>query len=317
MSDSNLKVVDAEMPQTTPSGQSANPLLHSTLDGLSNLSQRLNPITQKLSNSILQARQYAQERLGTAESLTELPLEYKQLEKRIDTLDHVYSQFLKVTKVFNNSSYDYPMQIQDSILNITRDLQQQLTSSPEKQISQEQPEQQQAPRTLYHTISKVAIHSADQMAQDIPLSNALRQYGVVTEQLADSRVSMDEHIKKNFHQPIEQIQRDIQRAKQARRQVNNLRLSLDAAKTSLQHAKPDRVDILRLKLEHIEDEFIGAVEQSTTVMKSLADNPYLLHALKSMTQAQLQHYKEAYVLLSDLAPEFDELVITQESLIHQ
>jgi hypothetical protein len=36
-----------------------------------------------------------------------------------------------------------------------------------------------------------------------------------------------------------------------------------------------------------------------------------------MTQAQLQHYKEAYVLLSDLAPELNELVITQESLIHQ
>jgi hypothetical protein len=190
-------------------------------------------------------------------------------KQRVDTIDHVHSQFLKVTKVFNNSSYDYPMQIQDSILNITRDLQN-LTSS-EKHISQEQIEQQQ-PRTLHHTISKVAIHSADQLAQDIPLSNALRQYGVVTEQLADSRVSMDESIKKNFNQPIELIQRDIQRAKQARRHVTTLRLSLDAAKTSLQHAKPDRVDMLRLKLEQIEDEFIGAVEQATTLMKSLVDN---------------------------------------------
>jgi hypothetical protein len=61
MSDSELKVVDAEMPQTTASGQSANPLLHSTLDGLNNWTQRLNPITQKLSNSILQARQVTQQ----------------------------------------------------------------------------------------------------------------------------------------------------------------------------------------------------------------------------------------------------------------
>jgi hypothetical protein len=60
MSDSELKVVDAEMPQTIASGQSANPL-HSTLDGLNNWTQRLNPITQKLSNSILQARQVTQQ----------------------------------------------------------------------------------------------------------------------------------------------------------------------------------------------------------------------------------------------------------------
>lgn len=107
-----IKVVDAEpQPTAVPTqnaSMNANALLNNTLDGFATLSSRFNPFAQKLNKGLGQVRQviyiyiyiwiykrkegnflnihfekYAQEKLGTAENVTELPQEYKDLEKVI------------------------------------------------------------------------------------------------------------------------------------------------------------------------------------------------------------------------------------------
>jgi Bin/amphiphysin/Rvs domain for vesicular trafficking len=43
----------------------------------------------------------------------------------------------------------------------------------------------------------------------------------------------------------------------ARRQVQNARLTLDAAKATAKAARPERADAARVEVEHAEDAFVG------------------------------------------------------------
>ncbi|KAI7859570.1 Bin/amphiphysin/Rvs domain for vesicular trafficking-domain-containing protein [Circinella umbellata] len=328
----NIKVVDAE-PQPIPSdagsaNQPLNPnvLLNNTLDGFATLSSKFNPFAQKLGKGIGQVRQYAQERLGTAEDITELPEEYKELEKRVDALRSVYVNLLKVSRTYNNPSYDYPVQLQESLAGISNTFTtqfQNLALSPAERAQAEQQQQQQQqqstekqhPKTLSHALSRVAGTGSQTVGVEDALGTALFKVATVSEKVGDARVNMDQAITTKFNQPMQTtLNTSIEQALKARRNVQSVRLSLDSCKARYRAARPERQDAARLEVEQAEDQFVGAVEEATRLMKSALENPEPFRNLADLIAAQAAYFKEAHELLADLAPELDEIQVTQESL---
>ncbi|KAI9246090.1 Bin/amphiphysin/Rvs domain for vesicular trafficking-domain-containing protein [Phascolomyces articulosus] len=326
----NLKVVDAE-PQPIPgdagsSNQALNPnvLLNNTLDGFATLSSKFNPFAQKLGKGIGQVRQYAQERLGTAEGITELPEEYKELEKRVDALRSVYVNLLKVSRTYNNPSYDYPVQLQESLAGIgntfTTQFQNLALSPAERALAEQQQQQQQSPekqhpKTLSHALSRVAATGSQTVGVEDALGTALFKVASISEKVGDARVNMDQAITTKFNQPMQTtLNTAIEQALKARRNVQSVRLSLDACKARYRAARPDRQDAAQLEVEQAEDQFIAAVEEATSLMKSALENPEPFRNLADLIAAQAAYFKEAHELLAELAPELDEIQVTQESL---
>ncbi|ORE11450.1 hypothetical protein BCV72DRAFT_246960 [Rhizopus microsporus var. microsporus] len=312
MSQSNdgLKVVDAEPvqqpTQSTSSSLNPNAILNNTLDGFAQLSSRFNPFAQKLNKGIGQVRQYAQEKLGTAENITELPQEYKDLER--------------ITRTFNNPSYDYPVQVQQSLINlsttVTREIQQlTLTSAADRAAAAQPPTTVEEPKTLMHGLARVAAQGAQEVGVEEPLGTTLFKYATITQKVADARVKMDQTIGEKFNKPVQTtLNTAIEQANKARRNVQSIRLSLDACKAKYRSARPEKSEAARLEVEQAEDQFVAAVEESTNLMKAALDNPEFYRNLADLVAAQLQYFKEAQDLLSDLAPELDEIQVTQESL---
>ncbi|KAI8647487.1 hypothetical protein BD408DRAFT_408637 [Parasitella parasitica] len=318
-----IRVVDAEpQPTATPTQNSslnANALLNNTLDGFANLSSRFNPFAQKLNKSLGQVRQYAQEKLGTAENVTELPQEYKDLEKRIDALRSVQNNMLKVSRTYSNSSYDYPVQIQESLLGmtntVTREIQHLTLSSAADRAAENAPATAEEPKTLLHGLARVASQGSQAIGVEEPLGTALFKYATITEKVADARVKMDHAIVEKFNKPVQTtLNSSIEQALKARRNVQSIRLSLDACKARYRSARPERSEAARLEVEQVEDQFVAAVEEATNLMKAALENPEPFRNLADLVQAQLQYFKEAHELLSDLAPELDEMQVNQESL---
>ncbi|KAG1048481.1 hypothetical protein G6F43_009129 [Rhizopus delemar] len=317
-----IKVIDAEPVQhatnTNSSALNPNALLNNTLDGFAQLGSRINPFAQRLNKGLGQVRQYAQEKLGTAENVTELPQEYKDLEKRLDTLRDVQSNMLKVTRTFNNPSYDYPVQVQQNLMNITNTVTreiQQLTLVPAADRAAQPPTTPEEPKTLLHGLSRVAAQGSQEIGVEDPLGTALFKYATITHKVADARVRMDQAVVERFNKPVQTtLNASIEQANKARRRVQSIRLSLDACKARYRSARPEKSEAARLEVEQAEDQFVAAVEESTNLMKAALENPEFYRNLSDLVTAQLQYFKEAQELLSDLAPELDEIQVTQESL---
>ncbi|KAI8086538.1 Bin/amphiphysin/Rvs domain for vesicular trafficking-domain-containing protein [Halteromyces radiatus] len=325
-----IKVVDAEnntAAPTSPSSSAINPnlVLNNALDGFANLSSKFNPFAQKLGKGFGQVRQYAQERLGTAEDITELPQEYKDLEKRVDALRSVHVNLLKVARTYNQPAYDYPVQIQETLVGLTGTMASQfqnLALSPAERAQTEQQVQQdeakQHPKTLSHAISRVAGQGAEAIGVEEPLGTALFKLATINEKVGNARVKMDQDIIAKFNQPMQTtLATAIEQANKARRNVQSVRLSLDACKARYRSARPERSDAARLEVEQAEDQFVAAVEEATSLMKIALENPEPLRNLADFVHAQVNYYKEAQELLSELAPELDEIQVTQESIYRQ
>lgn len=79
----------------------------------------------------------------------------------MDALRDVQSNMLKITRTFNNSSYDYPVQVQQSLINlsttVTREIQQlALTSAADRAAAVQTPTTVEEPKTLMHGLARVA-----------------------------------------------------------------------------------------------------------------------------------------------------------------
>ncbi|CAG8536903.1 7638_t:CDS:2 [Acaulospora morrowiae] len=280
------------------------------------------PKLKDINKSIGQVRQYASEKLGTAEEITDLPQEYKDLEKRVDALYTVHTNLLRVTRIHTNSSYDYPGQLQESVVEISRSVGDQLkilTQSPAERAEVEAREAESSTqpqhKTLPHALARASSEGAQLMGTQDPLGVALLKYATVQERLGDHRIKMDAEITQKFVQPFNvTLNTNLQYAMKARRNVQSTRLSLDAVKARNKNARPERSEVARLEIEQAEDKFVAAVEEATTLMKSVLETPEPLRNLSDLINSQLAFYKEAYESLANLAPEIDEMQVAQESV---
>lgn len=83
--------------------------------------------------------------------------------QKVDNLRAVHNNLLKVTRVYNTHSYDYPAQIQESLAGLSSSVQSQiqnLTLSPAERAqleTQAQAQQPAPPKTLSHALSRAAV----------------------------------------------------------------------------------------------------------------------------------------------------------------
>ncbi|KAL1919801.1 uncharacterized protein VTP21DRAFT_1732 [Calcarisporiella thermophila] len=310
---------DSNDPLTSPTQ-----LFHSTMDQLANFGQKLNPLAQRLNRGFGQFRQYAQEKMGTIEDVTELPQDYKELEKRVDALRNIHQGLLRVTRTYTTRSYDYPAQLQESLVEMSRtvgDHLQLLTLSPAERAEFEGAQahkaqlEKQAPKTLAHALSRACTQGAEQVGAEEPLGAALFKCAAIQEKVGDARLRMDDEITAKFVQPFNTtLNTLLARAMKARRNVQSQRLNLDAIRAKHRSVRPERAEAAQVEIEQAEDQFVAAVEEATTLMKAALDSPEPLRNLSDFVAAQLAYFKEATELLTNLAPELDEIQVTQEAI---
>ncbi|KAF9318236.1 hypothetical protein BG000_009938 [Podila horticola] len=293
------------------------------MDQFKAFSSQLNPLAAKLGKQFGQVKQFAQEKMGTAEDITELPQEYKDLEKRVDALRNTHTNLLRITRTYSTSTYDYPAQLQETLgefgRTVTDKIQSVALSPAEKAASEaaalEERKEATPPKTLPHALSRASYQGAEAIGLEEPFGVALSKYAAVQEKIGDRRLAMDQEITTKFVQPFgTTLNTQIGFAMKARKNVQNARLALDSAKAAYRTTRPERSEASRVEVEQAEDLFVAALEEATTLMKTVLETPEPLRNLADMVAAQLAFFKEAQELLAEVSPEIDELHVTQEAL---
>jgi len=69
--------------------------------------------TSSISKSLSNVTQQIREQTGSIEAadITELPEDYIALERRVDALRAAHLSLLKIAKVYDTETYDYPTQV--------------------------------------------------------------------------------------------------------------------------------------------------------------------------------------------------------------
>ncbi|KAH8105469.1 BAR domain-containing family protein [Cristinia sonorae] len=297
--------------------------LQSSIAGL-NLGQSANKFAKGLQSSV----QATKERLGqvSADEITELPQEYKDLEARVDALRQTHIALLKITKVYDSETYDYPTQIQESITELGTSIGHNITNFAAANLKGTNlptptptapPEHQH--KTLPHALGRAATQAAAVLKSSVPveennkLGKAMQEYAGAWEKIAAARVHQDETIRQNYLQPWQTtLSTSIQVAMKARQAVRVSRLELDAAKQTLKTAGPTRQEAARIDVENAEDDLVQKTEVAITLMKTVLENPEPLKNLNELAKAQLIFYATAAEALSSVQGEIEELSVAAE-----
>ncbi|KAF9782528.1 BAR domain-containing family protein [Thelephora terrestris] len=283
----------------------------------------------KLARGIQVNVQVAKERLGQVgqDELTELPPEYKELEARVDALRAAHVSFLKIAKVYQFETYDYPTQIQESIADFSTTVgttvtnfaaaNLQGTNLPAPAPVQPKPIQHKTlPHALYRA-SLTAVTDLSAASKDDKLTPALTAYGAAWEKIAAARLQQDEAIRSEFLQPWQQtLSTNISVAIKARQAVRTSRLELDAAKQiihSLKSAGPAKQEAARIEVENAEDDLVQKTEVAIQLMKTVLDNPEPIKNLNELIKAQLVFHATTAEALSAAQGEIEELSVSAEA----
>ncbi|KAK9478094.1 BAR domain-containing family protein [Lipomyces japonicus] len=288
------------------------------------VNESLRGITSSFSPFARRTGRLIQERLGNADEITELPQEYLDLEKRVDALKAVHNKLLAVTSQYGHEGYDYPPNLRESFADLSRSVSErvqtlaQAQSAAEAQAALTRSITKSAPKTFAHAISRAALSASHQLPITDPIGVSLEKYAVAQERVGEAQLAQDSLITSRFNAALTtSLTTSLKFADRARRNVTNARLSLDAAKTSARTAKPEKQDAARVEVEQAEDEFVAATEEAVSVMKNVLDTPDLLSNLSDLIAAQLAYHKTSYEILSEIAPEIDQISSEQASKFNE
>jgi len=199
------------------------------------------------------------------------------------------------------------------------------------------PQAKPQPKTFNHAIARASLAGSQLLQQsdirgtgaDDPLAQALEKYAISEEKVGGARLEQDDRIQQRFLAGWSTtLNTNLQFAQRARRNVENARLNLDAKKAAFRSGpfgmktahngeERDLTEAQRAEIEKAEDEFVNQTEEAVGVMKNVLDTPEPLKNLAELIAAQLDFHKKAYEILSELAPEVDQLQVDQEANYRQ
>jgi len=293
--------------------------------GFANLN--LGQSASKLAKGFNSSVQATRERLGqiAPDELTELPQEYKALEARVDALRATHLGLLKITKVYETESYDYPTQIQESITQLSTTLGHGITNFAATNLKGTNlpapapvPTSPVQHKTLPHALGRAATSAASTLQETNPtgddkLAKAMSIYAGAWERIAAARVQQDEAIRTKFLQPWQStLANSIALAMKARNAVSASRLELDAAKQTLKSASVARQEQARLEVENAEDDLVQKTEVAITLMKAVLENPEPLKNLNELVKAQLAYSAATAEALTAVQGDVEELSVAAE-----
>jgi predicted nucleic acid-binding Zn-ribbon protein len=285
-------------------------------------SLNLGQSTGKFAKGFSSTVQATRERFGqvSADEITELPQEYKDLENRVDALRQAHLTLNKVTKVYESETYDYPTQIQESISELSTSISRGVTNFAAtnlKGTNLPAPAPAAAPvpqhKTLPHALARSAHAAAADIGTQEPFAQALNSYGQAWDNIANARLQQDNMIQTSFLAPWNQtLNTSIAVAMKARAAVRVSRLELDAAKASLKTASPAKLEQARLEVENAEDDLVQKTEVAITLMKTVLDNPEPIKNLNELIKAQLLFHSKAAEILSTVQGDIEEISVAAE-----
>ncbi|KAI7916921.1 bin amphiphysin rvs domain for vesicular trafficking [Pyricularia oryzae] len=279
--------------------------------------------------------QYTKEQLGQVEDKTQLPPDYIDLEKRVDALKAVHQKMLAVTNQYATEAYDYPPNIKETFSDLGRTVSEKVTllssatSPAEAQAAlTAPPSAKPQPKTFSHAIARASLASSQTLHQthadagEDPLATALEKYALAQERVGEARLAQDNQIQRSFLAGWNTtLNTNLLFATRARKNVENSRLSLDAAKArakgttwklpattsprgdaAAHHEEPELSPEAQEEIEKAEDEFVTQTEEAVGVMKNVLDTPEPLRNLAELVAAQMEYHKKAHEILSELAP---------------
>lgn len=243
---------------------------------------------------------------------------------------------------YSNEAYDYPPNIRESFSDLGRTIAEKAqllshaTSPAEAQAAlTAPPSAKPQPKTFNHAIARAALASSSILKHqpnssssgaggEDALATALEKYALAMEKVGEARLEQDAQIQNRYLAGWNTtLNSNLTFASKARKNVENSRLLLDAAKARAKqrhHAGArnqrdggEENDEARLDVEQAEDEFVSQTEEAVSVMKNVIDTPEPLRNLAELIAAQMEYHKRAYEILSDLAPEVDSLQVEQEA----
>ncbi|RPD58244.1 hypothetical protein L226DRAFT_466342, partial [Lentinus tigrinus ALCF2SS1-7] len=270
------------------------------------------------------------ERLGqiAPDEITELPQECKDLEARVDSLRAVHLALLRVTKVYETETYDYPTHLHESITELGTTIGHGIINFATANLKGTNlptpaPVEAATPqhKTLPHAIGRAATNAASAVlstaaGNEDKLGKGLHAYSGAWEKIADARVEQDAAIRDRFLLPWQTtLSTSIAVAMKARQAVRVSRLELDAAKQTLKNAGPAKQEAARLEVENAEDDLVQKTEVAITLMKTVLENvswPVRALTVEEPAKAQLMFYATAAEALSSVRGEIEELSVAAE-----
>lgn len=150
-----------------------------------------------------------------------------------------------------------------------------------------------------------------------PLAQGLEKIAIAQEKVGEARLAQDEQIQGKFLAGWSAtLNQNIKAADKARTNVNNARLSLDAAKgraSSGGKHEESYTDEQRKNLEALEDKFIEAVDEASSIMRNVLDTPEPLRNLVELVKAQAEYHQRAADILEEVAKGVTDLQMDQET----
>ena len=142
-------------------------------DAFSSFTKSLRPLSQSLEKGFVQLQQVKLLTQGALETfnaadVTELPQEYKLLEKKLDSVKLMYEQLSKVSRNYTLAAYDYEPDMTDRASDLVSQVGVGASSIAERFISTVQQRKAadvgnaavETPSSLSHAFAKAALTSA-------------------------------------------------------------------------------------------------------------------------------------------------------------
>lgn len=293
------------------------------------VSQKTQEISRDLPSIAQSTQRIVQEKLGQVTDISQLPQEYLELENKIDNIKLITEQFLQITTIYENESYDYPKYIKDSMNNFSETVINKVselshvTSAQEVQNVLVTPQPTKEPMTLNFALSKMALNSIELInannnnnntastngngrTLDDKLIQDLLQFSNLQTQIGQARLEQDRIINNKINKKLkDNLNNNLQKAMQVRKDVYNKRLQYDIARTNLLNAKPEKEASLRVQMESLEDQFAQVTENATIVMQEVIKETELLLNVKQFAEAQLQYFEKSASFLRQFVDTYD------------
>lgn len=335
----NLQSLQESLQQTTKNITSSLKNLPSADQVSSSFQQNLNSLGKEVSNlqpMIRRTKRSLQEKFGSTNDISELPQEYKDLEKQTNDLKTFYKKILEITHEYEIVSYDYPPNLKESINDYTKIFNKkisglsQATTTKEAEAILLAPTKEKYPKTFAHQFSRVlstvreAILPNPAEPSDSAEPNPLNNLSKATDLLAKSeykigneRLEQDKLIISEFNNKIRRILKvDFANTQKLINRVETARLNFDTIRAEIKDLRKgdDTAEIPEKeskKLEAAEDELVDATEKAVESMKELVKTQEPVKLLSVLCKIQLNYHKNVTEELTGLVDGLNILTISQ------
>ncbi|CAD6575584.1 MAG: hypothetical protein CYPHOPRED_005746 [Cyphobasidiales sp. Tagirdzhanova-0007] len=300
----------------------------------------LSGTSSKLTKGLSELQQSVKESIGRADedAVTELPEEYKTLERRCDALRLAHQNLLKITKVYATETYDYPTNINESLGELGANVSHSVTfwaaqatkgtNLPKVEPTDKPIEQK---KTLAHALSRAAASGSLELTAspaggdpsgsqgDIRLGKVLQTYAVAQDKIGRARLAQDSAITNNFSKPWNTtLNTQISAAMRARASVKSARLSLDASRAkykalgAVAGGGGQKREQARLDVEAAEEALVTATEEAINLMRAVLDDPEPVKSISALVKAQLDYHARASEALDQIMQGVQEAGVQAE-----